>query len=131
MLKLLNPWTILGAVAIVIGAYFLGSSHGYDRGYKNGVEETEDKVKKVEKQITAMKAAEETRKQEVRDRITAITRDAEYAWLMAKDYEDQWIAAKDNIVVQWKTKIVPGQCSVSTSTADMVRAVMSITKEKK
>lgn len=76
--------------------------------------------------VAEMEKQEAIRSKAETVKVQMISDSAATAWLKAKELEAQLAVAKENVMIKWKTKIVPGTCGISDDTADMVRAIMDL-----
>lgn len=121
LLKLLNPWYILAAVAALAAAYAFGHSSGVDSGKQSRQKE----VEVLQETIRLTEADIRKRNDEARARLDEINREvsdlAAQNALLRKQVDEK----QQTVITKWKTKIVPGACGISADTTEMVREVLA------
>jgi len=119
MKALLNPWLLIG-ILVALGA---ATALGFYQGTKAGKQSRQA-------EINALVAQYNQKQEDARASVASINQklqDKEAELLKAQAALED---AAQNVKVEWKTKIVPGQCGVSQATTSMVRTIMDMQVKK-
>lgn len=121
-----NPWIIILAIVTHGYAFYQGHEYGYSRGYTSAKDEAKAQIEFLNNELVTMREAENQRRNEAAERIAGLEQAAHAAAEHAYAMEKERTRVAADKVIEWRTKIVPGKCGLTSPSVDLLNSILDL-----